>query len=834
LASGAIVLLLALGAGTPAPGPARLPAPAAAATPVDETLIGRFDLKGWRRLGELTLQMPRIEAGGPDAMFDRDIRTAVFAPGISTGQFRLDFVGEEVVRHIAIAPGEGARCSVSLTVIERGNSRFKAGEQEVDGGERAVFKLKDVACVALVIDVARLDGGTPLAVATINIIGKITLTSISVDNVPERLAKGGTFSLRVTGRDRHGGRTDVTDRAELIITPSRALAMNDDGTATARVEGPVDIKPRLRTLVGLNRALLVTALNPAPPTPSTERGARVIALHLTGEPPFEVFRRHSGEKVETSLGRTDDVIFYDHAVEPGIAYAYSVRRVDRLGNPSSATSGAARVRCRTRLMPGWIDLGHMAVLVVLFSDSFEADEQDGIISSLEAARRFIYRHSRGRVVLSLTYLSVPGPTPVTSGPTMLHIEERLRQIGIRDDAYGAVFAISNDIVGDFGGFQLLGRARGAMGRGEQVTTPDGALGPDPAAAWGFVHEFQHVLAPLLTSDGNSAAWPTGHFEQEFGELGLLGSTRGQPFSAGDVWDGQAALLSGLAAWETLGLPWRRPFEVEDRDGDGVPDDDARLPFDEVRLGTDPDNPDTDGDGLDDFAELAAGLYRGSDPLDPDTDGDGIEDSQDRWPFSNFTGRIPYGREVGVLASVPSPAEPDSQPVVFAACWDERALALEVITDRPCDAYFEIDGSGMLGRWESDVSTAPGASDVWAGTRTIVVRGHTAPIGVFIGAQPVPGAEVSARLDEQGRYRLMATLPAALPPGATDVYIPAQAPRVTGLRLAAGTHLGLALTLRPSREEDPAPFDATPPQSGWFSLFETHRLVVARLEEPVVN
>ena len=57
---------------------------------------------------------------------------------------------------------------------------------------------------------------------------------------------------------------------------------------------------------------------------------------------------------------------------------------------------------------------------------------------------------------------------------------------------------------------------------------------------------------------------------------------------------------------------------------------------------------------------------------------------------------------------------------------------------------------------------------------------------------------------------------------------------SGLRLTAGTLLGLGVTLRPSRTDEPAPFDATPPDSGWFSLFETHRLVVARLEEPGTN
>jgi hypothetical protein len=57
----------------------------------------------------------------------------------------------------------------------------------------------------------------------------------------------------------------------------------------------------------------------------------------------------------------------------------------------------------------------------------------------------------------------------------------------------------------------------------------------------------------------------------------------------------------------------------DTDGDGLSDGD------EVNVyGTDPLNPDSDGDGLNDGLEVSLGL----DPLDSDTDNDGIPDGQD--------------------------------------------------------------------------------------------------------------------------------------------------------------------------------------------------------------
>lgn len=60
-------------------------------------------------------------------------------------------------------------------------------------------------------------------------------------------------------------------------------------------------------------------------------------------------------------------------------------------------------------------------------------------------------------------------------------------------------------------------------------------------------------------------------------------------------------------------------DPSDPDGDGLPTDDETV------RGTDPTNPDTDGDGLTDGAEV---LTHGTNPLDPDTDDDGLTDGQE--------------------------------------------------------------------------------------------------------------------------------------------------------------------------------------------------------------
>jgi len=67
-----------------------------------------------------------------------------------------------------------------------------------------------------------------------------------------------------------------------------------------------------------------------------------------------------------------------------------------------------------------------------------------------------------------------------------------------------------------------------------------------------------------------------------------------------------------------------PSTLADTDGDGIPDiyeTNTGVYVSGLNTGTDPNNPDTDDDGLKDGAELALG----TDPFNPDTDGDGLLD-----------------------------------------------------------------------------------------------------------------------------------------------------------------------------------------------------------------
>jgi outer membrane protein OmpA-like peptidoglycan-associated protein len=74
----------------------------------------------------------------------------------------------------------------------------------------------------------------------------------------------------------------------------------------------------------------------------------------------------------------------------------------------------------------------------------------------------------------------------------------------------------------------------------------------------------------------------------------------------------------------IGLIYHFGFSSSlDSDGDGLTDEQER------KYGTDPNNPDTDGDGLKDGEEV---FKYHTDPLNPDTDGDGIPDGNEVFKF----------------------------------------------------------------------------------------------------------------------------------------------------------------------------------------------------------
>ncbi|MFP4058382.1 MAG: hypothetical protein ACLF0G_16060 [Candidatus Brocadiia bacterium] len=175
-------------------------------------------------------------------------------------------------------------------------------------------------------------------------------------------------------------------------------------------------------------------------------------------------------------------------------------------------------------------------------------------------------------------------------------------------------------------------------------------------AWLLCHEYKHQLESQYTNSGLDKEDDRSifcHFAPQ--HPGWKWPTA---YDHGEHWDGIAWQLRHFTDAQYFRNLYGEVLSAEDADGDGIPDDDPRLPLDEQRFASRPDRADTDGDGLDDMGEVLAsrwvtalnaplrkrlpGKWPRPDPTNPDSDGDGVPDGDDPYPLYPFQPRVPRG------------------------------------------------------------------------------------------------------------------------------------------------------------------------------------------------
>ena len=118
-----------------------------------------------------------------------------------------------------------------------------------------------------------------------------------------------------------------------------------------------------------------------------------------------------------------------------------------------------------------------------------------------------------------------------------------------------------------------------------------------------------------------------------------------------------------------------------------PDGDALDNATEFALGTDPNNPDTDNDGLSDFVETNTGLFidgndTGTNPLFGDTDGDGLGDAEELFnafatnPLSNDSDNDGQTDDVE-LANNSNPTSPEDSTIPLPTFPTNKSFSWEV-------------------------------------------------------------------------------------------------------------------------------------------------------------
>jgi len=220
-------------------------------------------------------------------------------------------------------------------------------------------------------------------------------------------------------------------------------------------------------------------------------------------------------------------------------------------------------------------------------------------------------------------------------------------------------------------------------------------------AWLFCHEFGHQLDALYAhSGGGGDAYLFNHFQP----------WDGTAHRHGEHWDGNAWLLRewaghvdaghqhmnryrpGMKTWRYLTCRWGEIVTTADRDQDGIPDDDPRVPLDEVRFGSSPEQADTDGDGLSDLGEAMVRTWTTfglneyfadsrrraprMDPMNPDSDGDGLRDGIDPEPLYAIEPAVP------LMADVTFDGRPTELPVLMTI--DDEAFRGDVRLARTAD------------------------------------------------------------------------------------------------------------------------------------------------------
>ncbi|HEY6951836.1 MAG TPA: hypothetical protein VI758_05480 [Bacteroidota bacterium] len=196
--------------------------------------------------------------------------------------------------------------------------------------------------------------------------------------------------------------------------------------------------------------------------------------------------------------------------------------------------------------------------------------------------------------------------------------------------------------------------------------------------WLITHEFHHQIDALQAA--------SGYPEYYHADMPWL-----MPGRFGEDFDFNAHIIRNAPVSTWLTLKFGTLTQTPDADHDGVPDDDLSLPFDEKRIGGNPNSKDTDGDGLDDLQEVMAGNSRGTAVNNKDTDGDGLTDNIDPEPLYATDPVIEKLDSSGGLRSK-----------VFAALnfedlrastylrWDDHFLYVNATTDKPANLLIQID------------------------------------------------------------------------------------------------------------------------------------------------
>ena len=198
--------------------------------------------------------------------------------------------------------------------------------------------------------------------------------------------------------------------------------------------------------------------------------------------------------------------------------------------------------------------------------------------------------------------------------------------------------------------------------------------------WLITHEFHHQIDALMDISGYPEYY---HADQPWKMPGRFG----------EDFDFNAKIIRNAGRGWWLNLRFGTLYETTDEDHDGVPDNDPSLPFDEIRLGSNPHLSDTDGDGVSDLDEVMMGSTRSSSLTEKDTDRDGLQDNVDPEPLYPIDPTIQRLNAGGRLDDHPFGIihTPGFDARLFLA-WTDTALILGLESATPVNLLAQLDAN----------------------------------------------------------------------------------------------------------------------------------------------
>jgi hypothetical protein len=372
----------------------------------------------------------------------------------------------------------------------------------------------------------------------------------------------------------------------------------------------------------------------------TLKWSPVECSDITG---YNIYRYKAGETPDSPVAYTGlDTVYTDTRLVPDSEYIYKV-----LGRISRETEyGKSEPLTVSTLSRDhdYYTYANLKTAVVIYKNTDGGKIYDHQIADIhymmEKARLFYWINSGMKLNMEFSWFEIDAfkDYPDADG---LYIQETaldLAEKGVMNTQYDVVFRITPAIQGYWsvgvpvlnlpGPKRRTGFSHSHWPIGTGVRYPEHHDSANMGLTWIFVHEAQHALDALYDAN-NYAEFYHGDKPWEF------------PVACGEHFDFQAGMFRHFKAYEELLSEWGDIYQAVDADHDLVPDDDPRVPLDEMRFNSRPDSKDSDADGLDDRAEAINGIYRGSDPQHPDTDHDGLVDGQDAHPRYPVNTEIPF-------------------------------------------------------------------------------------------------------------------------------------------------------------------------------------------------